>query len=603
MYPLQAVAQTRLIRPNHDTDMPRAIAVIDTEAYRHPMEDGERQTYRLGVALYLELSEDLQVTHHQMVKCPTPIDLWEAIVRWSNRNKRLFVFAHNTDYDLQLSDGLRIMKALGWQVKRAWLDDGRCVITWDRNHHRIWVVDSVFILRGSLKEIGEAIGVPKGEMPEDSDNEDDWYTYCARDVLVLAAGILEWLKFLKVHDLGSFHPTLAGQAMAAYRHRFMGEPIKAARDADVLELELEAYRGGRAEAFFIGRPKGRRFYRLDVNSMYPYVMSAHYHPVAPLLKGKGLPLRKLGEALRYYWLLAEVWVETKEPVYAVKKKDKLIFPVGRFRAVLCGEELVYAWQHDHIRKVGRFVAYKKGYPFRTYVHYFWQLRQEAKAKGNRILERNAKLMLNALYGKFGERGRVTSVVAEGEDVGWGVSRVLNATTGGQGYLISLGDVAIETLKEGVAWYASPALAASVTAAARIYLWHLIKTAGKGNVYYCDTDSLIVNEEGLKRLKPFINSEQLGLLKIEGETDNLEIMGVKFYRFGSEAKVAGLGQVIGQTEDGALKVAKWLSLKSALAGGWLGEVRLKYFPWRPQGQYEKGEVTAKGWVKPFKLKEF
>jgi hypothetical protein len=556
----------------------------------------------LGVILYLELSDDLGVMCHRIFRCPTSGEVWLAIDGLAREGSTLYVFAHNASYDLQLSDGLRHMWALGWNVRRIFDDQGRCVVLWERRRHYVWLVDTYFILRGSLKEIGDLIGVPKWELPEEGADEELWWTYCARDAFILAAGIVSWLKFIKEHDLGAWQPTLAGQAFAAYRHRFMGERIYAARDEDVLELELEAYRGGRCEAFFIGRPKGRRFYKLDVNSMYPYVMANYDHPVAPLWKGRGLSLRKLKEFLARFWVIAEVTLDTNEPVYGIRRKGKLIFPTGRFRAVLCGEEIRYALEHGHIKAVGRFAIYKKSSPFRTYVNYFWQLRQEAKAQGNAVLERNAKLFLNALYGKFGQRGRKDIVITAGEEVGWGYMVTVHAETGKSSIVRLLGDTAIESAKEGVGWYASPALAASVTAAARVYLWLLMKAAGRNNVYYCDTDSLIVNEEGLRKLRPFINPSQLGLLKLEGETDYLEVRGVKNYVFGKEEKVAGLGDIVGVNEDGSLKVAKWLSLRSALAGNWLGEVRIRFFPWRPRGVYDKGIVTPKGWVKPFKLKE-
>ncbi len=47
---------------------------------------------------------------------------------------------------------------------------------------------------------------------------------------------------------------------------------------EVIKLEIDSYRGGRNECFFIGEAHGE-FYKLDVNSMYPYVMATHYYPI------------------------------------------------------------------------------------------------------------------------------------------------------------------------------------------------------------------------------------------------------------------------------------------------------------------------------------
>jgi hypothetical protein len=335
--------------------------------------------------------------------------------------------------------------------------------------------------------------------------------------------------------------------------------------------------------------------------MYPYVMTAYHHPLRPLWKGKNIAPERLAKWLELYWVLADVEVETNEPAYGVPHKGRLVFPVGRFRAVLCDSELRYAIAHGHIKRVYRYVIYLPGHPFREYVDYFYRLRQEAKEKGNAILERNAKLMLNGLYGKFGERGRKTSVIATDPNLGWGYEILDSEDEGKSAMVWKLGNVALEVQKEGVAFFAFPALAASITAAARMYLWQIIKAAGAGHVYYCDTDSVIVSPQGLARLSHLIDPQELGKLKLEGEEDYIEIRGCKNYLFGQDARTAGLGKIVGRSDDGTLWVAKWLGLRSALRGGWLGEVRLRFYPWRPQGEYVKGKVGKDGWVRPLRFR--
>ena len=599
----RGVKNRRLIRPNDRTVFPKRLAFLDTEAFRYDRGDHEEQTFRLGVVLFITIDEGLNVTSHSWIVAKDTGELWREINSLAMRYNSITLFAHNAGYDLQLSNAFVELDNLGWRVDTIYDDNGNTYVEWRKGHRVIRAVDSFFILRGSIAELGQLLGIGKLNMPGDEESDDAWVSYCARDVLILAASIYNWLRFIREHDLGSFRYTLAGQALQAFRHRFMSEKIYATRDEEVLNLELQAYRGGRSEAFLIGEVKGMKLYKLDVNSMYPYVMAAFPHPVSALWILERPSVSKLRYLSRNAWLLVDAYVDTSEPAYGVRRNGKLVFPVGRFRAILCGEEVRYALAHGHIRKAERAVVYKAGKPFTNYVNYFYELRQEAKAIGDVVLERNCKLMLNALYGKFGQKGRKEEVIGEGEDFGYGYDSLVFSDAGHKGILRRLGHIAIASYEDGVAWYAFPALAASITAAARMYLWSLIKRAGRSHVYYCDTDSLIVDKVGLKRLRPFLSDHQLGLLKLEQTASYLRINTVKDYELGDEKKSKGVGKVVGILDDGNYVVERWERLRGAMRQGITGVVRVFRRPWRRICVYDKGVVEESGRVKPLRLDEY
>ncbi|GAI51205.1 unnamed protein product, partial [marine sediment metagenome] len=77
----------------------------------------------------------------------------------------------------------------------------------------------------------------------------------------------------------------------------------------------------------------------------------------------------------------------------------------------------------------------------------------------------------------------------------------------------------------------PAISSEVAAYARLYLWELMKQAGEGNYFYCDTDSLFVNESGLYNLGDKLNNTELGGLKIIEKMDWVDIRGLKDYTTG------------------------------------------------------------------------
>jgi len=60
-----------------------------------------------------------------------------------------------------------------------------------------------------------------------------------------------------------------------------------------LKLEREGYNGGRNECFYIGTLNSQKYYKLDVNSMYPYVMQNNKYPVELLGYGEKVNIERL----------------------------------------------------------------------------------------------------------------------------------------------------------------------------------------------------------------------------------------------------------------------------------------------------------------------
>jgi len=597
------VDQVRAIPPNHRIRIPRRLAFFDTEAWVTPEAGGTSHRFRLGVVRLVELDGDLQVRRERTVVCHSPHEVWQAILAWTAKGHSVVAYAHNATYDVMVAGALRYMWERGWELRRLTYRHHGVVFSWRKGSRTLTVVDSMNIFPLALSQVGRVLGMEKLPMPPPDAPEDAWVEYCHRDVDILEKAILSWFRFVREHDLGSVKPTLAGQAMAAFRHRFMRHKILATRDPVVMEMELESYRGGRCEAFYIGEVPTEEVYKLDVNSMYPYVMTAYHHPLSPLWYGEDIPIATLRRLSQDYWLMVDGLVDTREPAYGIKRKDMLVFPVGRFRAILCGEEVRYALAHGHLRKALRVAIYRQGRPFHDYVTFFWELRRRAKEMGDEVMNLCAKLMLNSLYGKFAQRGYRMEVDTLPIPLGFACEMAVDVKTEKEWTRLTIGHQVIDIITEGVGWLAFPAMASSITAAARIYLWQLIKEAGPDNVYYCDTDSLFVNREGYRRLREHIDNQALGKLKLEGVSSYMVIGGAKNYVFGPLTRAAGRGNIVDYAPDGTPIVEKWLRLPSLLKMGLVEGMATVYLPWRHKGDYQKGVVGKDGQVRPLSLKEW
>jgi len=146
----------------------------------------------------------------------------------------------------------------------------------------------------------------------------------------------------------------------------------------------------------------------------------------------------------------------------------------------------------------------------------------------------------------------------------------------------------------------PAIAAHVTDYARLYLWSLIKKAGRINCFYCDTDSIIVNENGYQKLLDLQDSDKLGKLKVEACSKRVHIRGAKNYVFGKETKIKGIPSSAKRNKDGSFTYPVFPGMTAELRQGIKEDYRIETQTKYLTGVYDKGEVLPDGRVKPFRL---
>jgi len=112
--------------------------------------------------------------------------------------------------------------------------------------------------------------------------------------------------------------------------------------------------------------------------------------------------------------------------------------------------------------------------------------------------------LNSLYGKFGQR--TSKVVYTGKNGKVKDTRrlIIDIKTHKTSiHQVFFGRETITAQGENEAVNSMPAISAHVTDYARLYLWKLIDAADIKNCYYCDTDSIIVNQSGIGKTDPFL----------------------------------------------------------------------------------------------------
>ena len=590
-----------LLRKVKSTRLPREFIYFDCETTPEAVTLTEtRLRFRLAVAVHYVYRAAPKKHTETWQNFTDTLDIWKWIDARTHERSALYVVAHNAEFDFRVSKGFTNLCSLGWEIKRFFLDGNKFTVWWQKGRKSIIVLDSMQLLPSSIAMLGDMLGVPKTKMPAYEEDAATWFEYCRRDVEVLAIAMDQYRRFITANDLGGMAKTTAGQAFRAYRHRYMSEDIEIHDDADALKLEREGYYGGRTECFFIGHLPRQEHFILDVSSMYPSVMKDGLYPVQLIAYAEGTTVRRLWQLQRRYHLIADVDIVTDDPVYPMRYNKRLVFPTGRFRTVLQGAELAHALDHKAVKRCHKSAAYFKAAIFTEYVTDLYNLRRSYQEAGNQPFTYLTKLLLNSLYGKFGQRGFVYEEIGEcSPDECWQMEVIINGETesvtefafGGKVYIRRRAEEAHESF---------PAISGAVTAYGRMRLWDLINQAGRENVYYVDTDSLIVNPAGYARLEPLIKPGELGGLHLERIAEKVIIYGLKDYAIEGRRKTKGVKMKAIKVGDHAWIEEKWERFHSALHRGHLEDYRIRLSPKVLTLAYEKGRVLADGNVIPFRF---
>lgn len=575
---------------------PRRLIVFDTEAYIESIGKGvERHRVRLIVYRFMRLSADdphtiLSDEYGHVDNIESFVDVIE---KRATKSETLSLYAHNLGYDLQITSLIKNLVVRGWEVKRYITENPPNYITLRRGKHVIEVVDTFNYFQTSIKKIGESLGLVKGEIDYHQESEKEtWLRYAYRDVEILSEYLYRFILFLYDNDLAPLARTIASQAFRTYRYRFMPGDIPLHRDRDALRVERDSYMGGRVECFRLGDFVGDTIYKLDINSMYPYVMATFEYPTVYLGQRHGVSTDKLIDIMTSYYVIADLEVAVNVPLVPIRRGGKLIFPVGRFRTVLHHAEVDRVMRYGSIGRIYSVFVYKRSDIFSEYVKFFYQIKRESDQASDVVRRAMAKMFLNSLYGKFGERGHV-DIYEKVEDSGTGFERVrgYSERLGREVMITVLGNKKVTSLIDGEGFYSYTAIAGAVTSYARAYLLDLILTAGLDNVYYVDTDSLFVNDDGLYNLRDYLSQSDLGKLKIEDKTDHLILYGAKDYVFGSCVKLKGVPRSAEKIGDNCYQYLMFRGLKSWERDGMAEEVivtrRLKTL----SRIYDKGRVEG------------
>lgn len=514
--------------------------------------------------------------------------------------ERYYVTAHNLGFDVRVTGVLAWLASHGWERKGLIVEGINFIARYRRKDTTITFLNNQQLFNVSLATLGDSIGIPKLSIDFAACTDEQLRVYCKRDVDVMVKAWDIWIEFVRRNDLGSFRMTAASQAMGAFKHRFLDGDIMIHNSNKVVALERESYHGGRVEAFFLGKYPHGKVYNLDVNSMYPAIMKAHAVPVRLRRYYESIP-RALFERVRHrFGYIVEATLDIERPVLPMVKDGRLIFPVGRVVGAFTRPELEAALRNGTLRSVSRCALYDERVAFAPFVDFFYGARLKFREEGNTEFAYLSKLLLNSLYGKFGQKQSVYKVVGKTLTTPDGFYKSFDALKDAWVKYRVIDGIVERAEGDEEGFDSFVAIASYITAAARVLLAEYIEKAGWANVLYCDTDSLFVNDEGFARLRDSIDDSVLGKLKLVGETEECTIFGAKWYRFGESTKCKGIRRSAEAVGENAYRQEKFVSFVGGLHTGVTDGVIVETVTKRLSTEYRKGELQPDGRVLPFVL---
>ena len=348
--------------------------------------------------------------------------------------------------------------------------------------------DSYCLLPASLEKLIEINGINHKKIKIDFTkkykfNDERLQRHLKNDVLALFEIVQRFYK-----KEGTLSLTVASHSLKVFTSKFCKLDFFQCDDDFDNYFRTNFYKGGRVEVY---KGYGKNLYYYDINSLYPFVMLNEMP--------SGMPVRTkkfIRDKIGFYKIELNEDTHFDISVLTVKKFFNNYYVNGmkgdKFYLHSC--ELEYLKEKKISFKIidGYYFEQSEDL-FTDFVNYFYNEKKNAKNSFDRYF---AKLILNSLYGKFGQKIKGEKLVVN--DGRYNDYKIFDAYN----------DLILVDKNFNVK-FKCVYVASYITALARTYHLRLMDKVGFENIFYCDTDSIICS----KKLK---TSDEIGELKLEAE---------------------------------------------------------------------------------------
>ncbi len=599
----EAVALDHVLTRGRKQTQPQRVIFFDTETTWREGKDGTQSHYlKLGWSCYV---------NYQNRKASKRERKWfyfekqQAFHKWLldllRDGRTVYSIGSNVWFDIRITNIDYFLFGEGYICDRLYDEGLVTILRYSKGSSSITFLAIQNFLRYSVEGLGELLGLPKLKVDFRKSSKAELKTYCKRDVEILVEAFTWYLDFITKRESGAFGITISQQAFSLYRSSFMRTPIVIHTNEQAIQLERDGYYGGRTEPFYIGKVPEKVIHKIDINSLYPYVMQRYKFPRELLRYSDNMSLSACRKYLKCHGIMARVRVKVTEPFLPVLIAGKTCFPIGEFDTVVATEAFKRLLEAGQIKQVLEAAIYDMAGLFCHYVEHYNKLKEQFTKDGLKLGRATCKLLMNSLYGKFGQFQEDLLGVEPAEPTVVENMPLYGIDGSSAGRIVTYGGLR--------RWFGTDisnarnsfvAVAAHVTEYARLTLWDYICKAGLENVYYCDTDSLFINSVGYKRMSRYIDETRLGFFKYEGEVKECIIYGAKDYVLDGEHTCKGIRAEAEEIAKGVFEQYKFSSFRTFLSSDINEPYKVVKIRKALKRQYGKGVLRDDGRVEPFTL---
>lgn len=589
------------ISKNKSCARPRLCLCLDTETSEQVVFDRKILRFKLGVTQFFRYNKKTKSPRIEEKVFHSKQSINNYIISKINKKSTLYIFTHNAAFDIWITGFLPFLGKEQWKLGFIYINGLTFILTVRKESSKIVILSTTNFFPFSLEKCGKMLSLLKRKVKFKSVSIEDLIAYCKQDTSIVTRLVQEYLNFIDAYDLGKFSYTRPSQAMCAFRHRFMHHNIYVHKEEKIIALEKACYFGGRCELWEQGLIGNGPFQSYDINSMYPFIMLNNVFPTRLCYFKEKSDIGIVKTALQNFSICCHCLIKTDIPLYPVRGKHKTVFPIGEFEAFLTTPAIKKAINYDHLKAVYEIAFYDQDAIFVDFINYFYGLRRQFQDIKNDIMQFNAKILMNALYGKFAElipeleiydtddmTLKREKVVIHGKDTAYTMYQLL-------------GKVIIEKEKH-IGKRSLIAISAHITAMGRQLLNDIIQSIGFGRILYCDTDSIKGRAQDMKILNYPISDTQLGALKDEGRTNHFVINGLKDYVWGNTEVIKGVKKGSEKISDFEYLGERFMKPKTLMKYGIEDYVVIVEAPKTLKRDYDKGVVLPNKKIRPYKLPE-
>lgn len=563
-----------LLHAQKSSRVPRRFVFIDTESHRKRRNGVETQTWRCGVVGEIHWqSKERQWSEATFSEHRTPRSFWRTVTGCARENARTVVVAHLLSFDVRISDALAQLDALGWSIERITMSGGHVGFDAVNGRRRLVLVDSLTVLPRSIDELGKAVGITKPPLPAESEPDEAFLRRCRTDVRILMNAYLVVIDALRLGDLGTWARSGSGIAWNTLLRRHLTDKVLVHGNDGVRDIEHLASYGGRAEAWQWGKLRGGRWSEWDFELAYANVLASESLPAYLYDVVDNVPIRHLKKSIgRWRWLV-DATVVTPSPVLPLRDAKGVLYPVGTFRGTWWDVEALAAVSEGATVTVHRAWRYRGARWCETWANWVIDLVADETTPEAKVLGVAAKHWQRSLVGRSAMRYRGWNETGPAFIEGVSYMPLVNLDDGTFGACLQINGRRWEAW--GRTWWDSalPQLLGAVIAHCRVNLWKAMRTAGLDHVAYVDTDALIVDAEGSRRLSAAVSRHELGSLRRKSTMTRLDIWAPRYVVAPGYTRIAGVSRGRRKIGEHTYASETWERFGASLESGKADTVRI------------------------------